>query len=220
MIQIDVDYFLGLDLPFFEPANQRRGGWSGVSLVECAGHRYFVKRQKNHTYREWRRLWRRTPTLRREYRNLIRLRKLGLATPEVVTYAERGTDGVLVTSALEGYVALNTWLTNTDDVHRRARLFDKLTKQLLRLHTAGFTHGCLYGQHIMVNDDDIAFLDLEKLRRVLRPAYNASKDISQLFRRTAEIGPAEKQLIIEAYERRYPGFQSTLATRMAREITH
>ncbi|MBD3646683.1 MAG: hypothetical protein HUJ31_04335 [Pseudomonadales bacterium] len=219
MQRIDVNYLLDLELPFFEPPNQRRGGWSGVSMVECAGQRFFVKKQKNHTYREPRRFYRPTPTLRREYRNILRFRKLGLVTPSVVLYGERGDDGVLVTTALEDYVDLVSWLSSTQDETARLDFFNELTSQLLRIHEARFHHGCLYGAHIMVKPDsprEIAYLDLESLRRTLRPAHNASKDIGQLFRHTEAINEKERAIIVDAYESRYPGFKTRLATRLTK----
>ena len=82
-LMCEVDRILNLNLPAFEPINQRRGGWSGVAMVTCAGRKYFIKRQKNHSYREPRRVFRRTPTLRREYRNTLRLQALRIPTTEI-----------------------------------------------------------------------------------------------------------------------------------------
>lgn len=219
MQRIDVNYLFELELPFLEPPNQRRGGWSGVSMIECAGQKLFVKRQRNHTYREARRFYRSTPTLRREYRNILRLQKLGLVAPTVVLYGERGRDGVLVTSALEGYVDLVSWLSSTGDEEARLEFFRELTSQLVRMHQARFHHGSLYGRHIMVRPDnpgEIAYLDLESLRRTLRGRHNASKDIGQLFRHTQGMHEAEKAIIVDAYEKAYPGFKTQLATRMTK----
>lgn len=219
MIRLDVDYLLELDLPFFQDPNQRRGGWSGVSLVECGKHKYFVKRQCNHTYREPRRLYRRTPTLRREHRNMLRVRRLGLVTPDIILYGERGRNAVLVTGALEGYVDLVTWLADSRDSQARHRFFQALIAQLQTLHGAGFHHGCLYGSHIMVKAGTIpaiAFLDLENLRWTPRRAHNASKDIGQLFRHTEGLTETGKEMIVDAYRQTYPGFEAALANQLTK----
>ena len=220
MQTINLQHFLDLDLPFFEPKNNRRGGWSGVSRVECAGQVYFVKRQVNHSYREPQRFFLRTPTLRREYRNIRRLHNIGIGTPKIVIYAEAGATAMLVTRDLAGYIDLDNFLAKTTNVAARETMFSSLLKILLRMHQVSILHGCLYGKHIMVdtnNPTNIATIDLEKMRFSIGRRRNACKDISQLLRHTSGIKDSERDVIIAAYERRFTGFAGLLNQRLDRK---
>lgn len=217
MQHIDVQHFLDLDLPFFEPKNIRRGGWSGVSRVVCAGQAYFVKRQVNHSYREPRRLFQRTPTLRREFRNILRLQSINIITPQVVLYAEQAQNAVLVTRELTGYVDLEKFLAETSDAATRESVLSNMTGILLNMHQNNFLHGCLYGKHIMVDSSqpsNIATIDLEKLRFSLGKQRNACKDISQLLRHTEGLTKNERDLIITTYEQHFSGITRFLYQRL------
>jgi len=220
MQQIKLDHFLELDLPFFEPRNERRGGWSGVSRVEWSGQVYFVKRQVNHSYREARRFFLRTPTLRREYRNTARLNKINIPTPEIVIYSEDGANAMLITRELTGYVDLDTFLPGATP-EKRTSMLGSLLEKTIRMHQNGYKHGCLYGKHIMVSAEDateIAVIDLEKMKYSPRKRSNAVRDISQLIRHTESWSDAEKELISEQYEKQFAGFSDELGKRMKHKI--
>lgn len=221
MQHINLQHFLDLDLPFFEPKNIRRGGWSGISRVECAGLAYFVKRQVNHSYREPRRFLLRTPTLRREYINILRLQNINIGTPEIVLYAETGQDAMLVTRELAGYIDLDNFLAITTDTAARETMFSTLVNTLLKMHEGNFLHGCLYGKHIMVDASEpanIATIDLEKMRFSIGRRRSACKDISQLLRHTTGIKDSERDLIVAAYERRFAGFTVLLNQRTDKKL--
>lgn len=214
MQYINFHHLIDLDIPFLEPINERRGGWSGISMFEWAGQGYFVKRQKKHVYREVHRLFMRIPTLRREFRNIQRLKRIGIRVPEVVLYAENGLDSLLVIKALTGFEDLNDYLRKISDKLLRQQLFRNLASKLLKMHMSHMHYGSLYGKHVMVNIEDpsdIALIDLESLRYTLRREHNAAKDLSQLFRHTQGITNDEWTLVIEAYEKKFKNFGKRLA---------
>ncbi len=213
MDYVDLQHFLALDLPYFEPVNIRRGGWSGVARTNWANEVYFVKRQVNHSFRDPSRLFRKTPTLRREYRNFLRLAQIGIRTPEVVLYADKAGDAMMVTRELTGYVDLVEFLRDNSDSAQRTLTIKALLSITLNLHSHSLHHGCLYGKHIMVNTNDpgeIAMIDLEKLKYSPRKRHIACKDISQLIRQTLGLSPSERDIILSAYEAVFPDFLQTL----------
>lgn len=217
MQEINLDHFIELDLPFFEPRNDRRGGWSGVSRVEWSGEVYFIKRQVSHTYREVRRFFRHTPTLRREVRNTHRLNKVDIGCPEIVIYAEEGANAMMVTKELTGYIDLDRFLPAATSEDRKIMLTSLLDKTI-RMHQNGYKHGCLYGKHIMVDEQNlsnVALIDLEKMKYIPRKKSNAVRDISSLFRHTEGWSEADLNQIKDGYETVFPGFTSELNQKLA-----
>jgi tRNA A-37 threonylcarbamoyl transferase component Bud32 len=214
---LDLQHFIDLELDPFEPINVRRGGWSGVSRVEWAGEVYFIKRQVKHSYRDSMHFFMATPTLRREYRNFLRLEKIGIKTPEIVIYAEQGLNAMMVTKELDGFIDLDTYLERISSTEMRLRTFTRLTEILLEMHDHHLHHGCLYGKHVMVHVDDpenLAMIDLEKMRFNPRRRFIACKDISQLTRQTKGMQEGERDLVVAAYEKRFPGFTKDLVKRL------
>jgi tRNA A-37 threonylcarbamoyl transferase component Bud32 len=216
MQDVNLDHFLELELPFFEPRNVRRGGWSGVSRVEWSGEVYFIKRQVNHAYREARRFFRRTPTLRREVRNTLRLNKIDIPCPEIVIYAEDGPNAMLITRELSGHIDLDKFLPAATSEHRQSML-KSLVEKMIIMHQNSYKHGCLYGKHIMIDKLDptnIALIDLEKMRYSPGKKSNAVRDICQLFRHTDSWLEADLEQIKDSYESQFAGFISELNRKM------
>jgi tRNA A-37 threonylcarbamoyl transferase component Bud32 len=214
---LDLQHFIDLELDPFEPINVRRGGWSGVSRVVWAGQAYFIKRQVKHGYRDPKRFFLSTPTLRREYRNFLRLEKIGIKTPEIVIYAEQGSNAMMVTKELDGFIDLDTYLERVSSTGDRLKTFTRLTEILLEIHDHHLHHGCLYGKHVMVHVEDpenLAMIDLEKMKFYPRRRFIACKDISQLTRQTTGMLEDERDLIVAAYEKRFPGFTRDLTKRL------
>lgn len=210
---------MSLDLPWFEPKNEHRGGWSGVSRISLPvsnrTETFFVKRQANFAYRDPRRLLLKAPTLRREYRGILLLNRLGISTPEVVFYAEdKRLRSVLVTRELTGYRNLSDFLAGDSDPDLRSRVIDEMIRVLLKLHLASVCHGGLYGKHIMVSTETsppkIALIDLEKVKRSLPQRRGIYRDISQLLRRTAGLTESEKNRLFSAYNKEFPAFSKKL----------
>lgn len=223
MLELDTAALMEADLPWFEPPNERRGGWSGVSQIDITFNKQivsvFVKRQHNYTYRDPRRLFASVPMLRREYESMIKATRLGVPTPEVLAFEEIGKhDCILVTRALTDHVDLSTFLQSETDESLRREVLRCLTANALKIHQARFQHGCLYSKHILVRQNlrqnrhgsPIAILDFEKFRTSSRVMYGAAKDISQLFRRTSGLMASEVESIVSTYETYLPGFKDLL----------
>lgn len=161
-----------------EDINQCRGGWSGVSRFETdSGIAYFIKRQENHVYREWRHGFMPAATFEREFRNLLRFRKLSIPTLELVYFGQRRNNGhlqaILLTRELQGFLPLdatslqkNSLKTNLEF---RKRLILRIADVIRQMHDAHMQHNCLYPKHIFVkqlpdNSIDVRLIDLEKAK--------------------------------------------------------
>lgn len=184
---------------WFEPPNHARGGWSGVTrqvlrMPDGTEAGIFVKRQENHTYRSWRKLFRPAATLEREFRNCLRFRELCIPSMEPIYYAERRVEGelraILVTRELEGYRSLDHAAFRPLQKiagSERHQLITSLAGIIRRMHAHRFQHTCLYPKHLFVkrNPDgslDARFIDLEKTRWTLFRTLAARRDLNSLSR--------------------------------------
>jgi hypothetical protein len=195
-----------------EEPNQARSGWSGVLRVYCGQQLFYVKKQQNYLCRSLRHPlgW---PTVSREYRNLLRLHAIGLLAPKPVFHGSRktaaGTQAILVTEELKGFVDLEQ-LIQVDDTKKT--LLARLSGEAIgKLHRAGYRHGCLYGKHLMArwqdSDAEIAFIDLEKLRRAIFPRLAIRHDLEQLKRRQRLWNDAQWSILLESHRRILDGHQ-------------
>lgn len=184
---------------WYEPPNQARGGWSGVSRLEldAPGGRklgIFIKRQENHVYRSWRRFFLPTATLEREFRNCLRFHELGIPSLEPLYFGQRRVSGkwraILITRELEGYQPLDS--TDYRPINQlgrveRNRLINSVAGIIRQMHAHHFQHTCLYPKHLFVkrNPDtsiDARFIDLEKTRRLPFKWWIAARDMDSLRR--------------------------------------
>jgi hypothetical protein len=62
--------------------------------------------------------------------------------------------------------------------------------------------------------ENLALIDLEKMRFNPRRRFIACKDISQLTRQTKGMLDGERELVVMAYEKRFPGFTRDLGKRL------
>ena len=201
---------------WFEPPNQARGGWSGVTREELTladGRRVgiFVKRQENHTYRSWRHFFRPKPTLEREFRNCMKFRELGIPSMEPIFYGERHVDGklraILVTRELEGYQSLDhADYRPLRQVERgeRKQLIATLAGIVRTLHAQHFQHTCLYPKHLFVRKSpdgslDARFIDLEKTRWQPFRRWAARRDLDSLLRHAEGWSRADRMRFFLAY---------------------
>jgi hypothetical protein len=133
----------------------RRGGWSGVVRLTLARPEggevgIFVKRQENHTYREWRRFALPAATFEREFVKLMHFQRLGIPTLEPLYFGKRRVDGnlraILVTLELSGCDPLDAprWnpLAQTKPQHRRS-LIRQIAETIRRMHAQYWQHNCL-----------------------------------------------------------------------------
>ena len=202
---------------WFEPPNQRRGGWSGVAhsklpLPSGGEIGLFVKYQENHVYRSWRTGFRRSATFEREFRNLQRCRALGIPTPEPVYFGQREVDGkrraILITLELDGFQPFDarcykpfSRLERT----RRKRLIENVATALRMMHDQNIQFNCLYLKHIFVKEADgkvdVRFIDLEKAKRRVSGRLIAIHDLCSLNRRIFGWSRTDRLRFFLAYRR-------------------
>ncbi|MDR3087593.1 MAG: phosphotransferase [Azoarcus sp.] len=196
-----------------EPANQRRGGESGVCLLQQEEGRppLYCKRQTGHIYRTLCHPFGR-PTILREHQVYRAFARIGVKTPTIVYCAARKHQGqwqaLLITEALEGFVSLEQWYGTGQ--HTNAQLNQIMLRQLsatlARMHRAAWQQSCCYPKHIFVKvqenenappEVEIALLDLEKTRRRLRAKDAARHDLDQLGRRRGNMPEADLLFICQ-----------------------
>lgn len=194
-----------------EPANQRRGGESGVLLLQSRNNArppLYCKRQNGHIHRSLRHPLGR-PTILRELQAYRALARLGIRTPNIVYCAARRQAGdwqaLLVTEALQGFISLEQWYAQQMPTALTREMLRQLALTLARMHLGGWQHGCCYAKHIFVkvrgaDDVDIALLDLEKGRRRWRVASASRHDLGQLQRHRGDMPDGDVQYLQQAYQ--------------------
>lgn len=197
-----------------EPANQRRGGESGVRLLLRSDPQrslLYCKQQTGHLYRSVRYPFGR-PTILRELQAYRAFARIGIRTPNLVYCAARQEWGnwqaLLVTEALQGFVSLEQWYACTENRGRDLVVLTQLAQTLACLHRSSWQHGCCYPKHIFVKPvvgrdgapaAEIALLDMEKSRRRWF-ARNASRhDMGQLERHWGSMPAAGMLTLQDAY---------------------
>lgn len=193
-----------------EEANQRRGGESGVRLLQPWDNSrppLYCKRQTGHLHRSPRHPFGR-PTILRELQAYRAFARLGIRTPNIVYCAARKQAGqwqaLLVTEALSGFVSLEDWYAQPQAQALEHAVLQQVAVTLVRLHLGGWQHGCCYPKHLFVKvrndgDVDVALLDLEKGRRrwSLR---QAQRDLGQLQRHRGAIPESAITYLLQAYQ--------------------
>ncbi len=200
---------------WFEPVNQRRGGWSGASRIEITGpdgrrRGLFLKRQERHFCRTPNNPFQRTPTYLREFNNLQRCERLGIPTPRIVYFGlgpERSkSQAILITEELAGYRSIKEWLADSaqgkGDLRNRRRILRELGGLVRKLHHHRLQHHALKPNNIFVRidpasgDPSLCLLDLEMMRWHPRPAY---RDLLTLYRKTANVSNRDRMSFFLAY---------------------
>lgn len=210
-----------LDLPWFEPPNRARGGWSGVCRLELkrpdGGQvAVFLKRQENYRTRTVRHPLRGEATLAREWRNLCRFQAQGVPVPPPIAYAAAQTEGrlqaLLLTEALDDFLPLTElltqWPASWPETATRLQLADDLACVVRQMHARGLQHNCLYPKHIFVKPAAAGFLvrliDLEKARWTLLGIRTTIRDLDQLNRHTRTCTDAERTQFCQRYFEHWP----------------
>jgi len=186
-----------LKADWFEPPNQRRGGWSGVSCFRVGNTGMFIKRQENHFYRAFATLFLPRATFAREYDNLLQFVNLGIPTLDLVYFGQRKFEGkvqaILITHELEGYLSLEDpalRLRLREEPHLRKLLISKLAHVIQTMHSKQIQHNCLYPKHIFVklagDGIDIRIIDLEKAKWRFFKRQAMLRDIGTLYRHASE----------------------------------
>lgn len=208
------DAIWACEIAWFEPPNERRGGWSGVgklALPTTNGDELtvFVKKQQNHGRKSWRHPIAGEPTFRREFENLSFLAKHNIGAPQVVYYAENAASkqAILITENLADFAPLDSVNLSQLSQTQQQNLVQKVALETRRFHDAGMVHRALYPKHIFVKNADglqsaapeIALIDLEKARISPLAWYRAYFDLTAFFRHAIAWSDAHKLLFIKTY---------------------
>ena len=193
-----------------EPANQRRGGNSGVQLltaIEQGQKPLYCKRQTGHIYRTLMYPLGR-PTILRERLAYRAFSRLDVNVPRLIYCSARRQHGnwqaLLVTEALDGFINLEQWYAQQHSQDVVKAVLKQLAIDLAQLHRHRWQHGCCYAKHIFVKTKtdnngtiavDIAFLDLEKSRRRWRIRDAAYHDLKQLNRHAGGLSKDDLALL-------------------------
>lgn len=204
-----------------EPANQRRGGESGVQLLRQRdpGHPpLYCKRQTGHLYRSLLHPLGR-PTILRELQAYRAFARLGIQVPRLVYCSARRQHGrwqaLLVTEALDGFVSLQQWyagpFAESRDTALTQSMLGELATMLARLHLARWQHGCCYPKHVFIKavpqapgerpSIRVALLDLEKSRQRWRTRDASRHDLGQLWRHRGQMPTDDWGYLQQAYLR-------------------
>lgn len=212
----DFDKLWAKKVDWFEPPNEKRGGWSGVGQLVLEAEPevldIFVKKQKNFGRRTLLHPKLGEPTFRREFERLQYLQRKQIGVAKVVFYDERydagQTKAILVTETLKGFVPLDQVIAqcfsrNKWSVARRRMLIKKVAKLLRRFHDSGLQHRALFPKHIFVKNADttpeVALIDLEKARFNLFLIRRAYFDLSKLDRHTPQLSHTERLYFLLQY---------------------
>ena len=221
----DFNYWWERQGLWVEPPNQRRGGESGVQVLQQSDPTrplLYCKRQVGHLYRSFLCPWGR-PTILREQLAYQSFERVGIKVPRIVYCGARKQGGqwraLLITEALEtGFVSLDRWYESTPSdklgvpVHRA--VLRQLGSTLARVHRAGWQHGCCYPKHLFVrvqlteNESpriEVALLDLEKSRRRWSIRNAARHDLGQLWRHRGPMSDVDWDFLLNAHNRGLAG---------------
>ncbi len=195
---------------WFEPPNRERGGWSGVNFIELtnnAGKKtgFYLKRQQNFTRRTWRHPIKGEPTFTREFTMMQYLKQYKIAIPNMVFFASKQTQALLLTEALQGYISFDCWLENNPaaSLSRKRKLLSALAQTIRSLHQARVQYRSLYAKHVFVKDNvenfDVALIDFEKSRVSAFIAILKFSDLITFNYRTLNLSRTQRLYFFKQY---------------------
>jgi tRNA A-37 threonylcarbamoyl transferase component Bud32 len=197
-----------LKLPWFEPPNSRRGGWSGVAQHTLRTNEgmtnVFIKRQDNHFTRTVEHPFKGMATFHKEYKNILRMQRYDLPTLDVVYFGQQDKKAILITKALDGYISLDEIDETTISQQEKYHLLETLALNIRKMHTHHLRHSALYPKHLFIKQTeqgwDIRFIDLENLRSTLTIKQAMMRDLATLDRHAKTLWTVRDRLVfLHAY---------------------
>lgn len=199
----------GYEGVWFEPPNRERGGWSGVNFIELENTSneksgFYLKRQQGHMRRTWRHPIAGEPTFVREFEVMQHLKRHKVKTPNIVFFASRQTQAVLLTEALEDFVSLDRLLTTFNlGIAQNRRLIDRLASAVRGMHQAHVQHRSLYDKHLFIKDNsgtfEVAMIDFEKSRITPFISFLKVSDLITLNYRTHGFSRSQRLYFFKQY---------------------
>lgn len=191
---------------WFEPPNEKRGGWSGVNFLSLSNEGkskgYYLKRQSQYQRRTFSHPIQGEPTFTREFVMLKYLINQPVHTPELVYFAQNRNQSILMTAALEGYEAADQWFQNRPDLDKRPVL-SAMARAIKAMHQAGVEHRALFLKHLFVQSAEgsfkVAIIDFEKARRTILIGLRWPFDLKRLLQRADVLSTVEKNYFIQQY---------------------
>lgn len=201
-----------LELDVVDEPNRERGGWSSVCKLplqnsNAQGFPFYLKRQSNHLSRSWQHPLG-EPTFAREYRNIVAYAERNVAALDAVYFSQKKVNGqqkaILITRSLDEYQPLENILQRWQELDEldRGETLKAIGELVGRLHSARFTHHCLYPKHIYINLDlspPARLIDLEKTRYQLLRKRECVADLSALLRRCMVFSDSDRQVLLTHY---------------------
>ncbi len=218
------DELWSLPHEFVEPANIRRNGWSGVSIVRLQ-HRngefrsYYLKRQENQKRYSLRYLSG-APTFQFEADalQLAMMKKWSCVKLGAFGTRTHGSNGalqaVLLTPKIE-LPSLEECSASVNDWSRYLPQLQQVGEQLLAIHQSAWQHGALFPAHLFIDLDsgEICLIDLERARKRMSPPRAAYSDFVQFFRRCDWLPEDAVAALLEAHSKAMPSLISKLNRR-------
>lgn len=215
---MDFDALWQREAAWFEPPNQRRGGWSGVARCELelpdgTKRAIFLKRQENHGTFSWRHPVKGIPTFLREFRKIMHYRACGIPSLDPVYFAMRkiagGHRAILATEELSGFMSMEDraqrWLISGAPQKKvRRRYLQAVADLLNKMHAHGIQHNCFFPKHVFtrLNPDgtvDARVIDLEKSRWRPVKTLSARRDLYSLVRQSLHWSRTDRLWFFKAY---------------------
>lgn len=215
----NLDHFDGLwnlEADWFEPPNQRRGGWSGVcrcDLVTPTGDTVgmFLKRQENHITKTLLHPFGMS-TFVREMKNILLFKRSSVPALEPIYFAVRRINGnlraILCTEALDGYESLESLTTRWSDEgfpdkSTRKELMKAIAAVMIQMHRCRIQHNCFYPKHVFVHfaEDGIRvrIIDLEKAKVRIHKSFATFRDLYTLNRHSQQWSRSDRMRFFLTY---------------------
>jgi hypothetical protein len=200
---------------FVEPANIRRNGWSGVSILRLQ-HRdgefrsYYLKRQENQKRYSLRYLSG-APTFQFEADALqLAMTKkwpcVKLGAFGVRVHPQSGASQALLLTPKIELPSLDQCAASVTDWSQYLPQLRQVGEQLLAMHESAWQHGALFPTHLFVDlaTGKICLIDLERARKRLSPQRAAFSDFVQFFKRCDWLPEDAVAALLDAHHRAMP----------------
>jgi len=158
---------------------------SKTSLVKCGqlgAETIFLKRYNYKGIRDSLKNLFRKSRARRAFEASLMLEELGIATPDVLFSCEKRFCGVLLSSYLATrYVHAPDLATYLKDTSCVGTSLPRIAQFVRGIHEMGIVHTDFKAENLLIGDDQIYLIDLDRLHRVRYPSlYLIAKNLSYL----------------------------------------